>query len=220
MRSWRLLLIITAFVVSIVSCKKEKSNESGVTQPPPAAGGPLPTDTTPTGNTEVGIWKFVNLSGTMANTAEFSQAGVAGKAVNSGSFTSQNNGGTVTFNNSTMTANGITMAVNATTTTQTYLGGVLVDTRQTPLNESLPPQDATSAYTKVGADSLHFADGGFLNALTGGLLPSTPTGCKLKFEGNLMKMTIIFDTVTTQDTLGVQAKIRMHAELLATLQKN
>lgn len=220
MRKYSHLLLFAAFMLAVVSCKKEKSNEDGVRQPPPAVGGPLPGDTTPTGNTEVGNWKFVNLSGTMANTAEFSQAGVAGKAVNSGSFTSQNNGGTVTFNNSTMTANGITMAVNATTTTNIYLNGLLVDTRQTPLNESLPPQNATSAYTKVGTDSLHFADGGFLNALTGGLLPSTPTGCKLKFEGNLMKMTIIFDTITTQDYQGIPAKLRVHAELLATLQKN
>ncbi|MCS3801162.1 hypothetical protein [Niastella sp. OAS944] len=220
MRKFYYLLLFVAFVTTVISCKKEKSNEDGVTQPPPTAGGPIPTDTTPTGNTEVGVWKFVNLTGTMANTAEFSQAGVGGKLENTGSFTSQNNGGTVTFNNSTMTANGITMAVNATTTTKTYLNGVLVDTRQTPLNESFPAQDATSAYTKVGADSLHFADGGFLNALTGGLLPSTPTGCKLKFEGNLMKMTIIFDTVTTQDYQGVPAKIKVHTELVATLQKN
>lgn len=220
MRKFYHLLLFVAFMIAVTSCQKEKSNEDGVTQPPPTAGGPLPSDTTPTGNTEVGNWKFVNLNGTTANSAEFSQAGVAGKIENTGSFTSQNNGGTVTFNNSTMTANGITMAVNATTTTKTYLSGMLVDTRQTPLNESLPPQDATSAYTKVGADSLHFEDGGFLNALTGGLLPSTPTGCKLKFEGNLMKMTIIFDTITTQDYQGIPAKLRVHAQLVATLQKN
>jgi hypothetical protein len=220
MRTWRLLLIITAIVVFITSCKKEKSNEDGITQPPPTVGGPLPSDTTPGANTEVGDWTFISLTGKTESTAEFSQSGMAGKAVNKGSFTSQDNGGTVTFDNSTMTANGITMAINATTTTDIFLNGIPVNSMQTPLNETFPPQDATSAYTKVGADSLHFADGGFLNALTGGLLPNAPTGCKLKFEGDLMKMTVIVDTVVSQDFQGFPAKVRVHAELLATLQKN
>src|ERR1044072_1034359 len=131
MRKFYYFLLFVALMMAVTSCQKETSNEDGVTQPQPPAGGPVPSDTTPTGNTEVGNWKFVNLSGTMSNTAEFSQAGVGAKAVNTGSFTSQHNGGTVTFNNSTMTANGITMAVNANTTTNIYLNGLLVDTRQT-----------------------------------------------------------------------------------------
>jgi hypothetical protein len=212
------LLLFVVFVFVFASCNKEVSNEDAVAPPP--VGGPLPTDTTPAGNTEVGNWKFVNLSGTMVNTAEFSQAGVAGKAVNAGAFTSQNNGGSVTFDNSKMTANQITMSVNSTTKTYIYLSGMLLDSINTPLNETIPPQSATSNYKKVGADSLYFADGGFLNVLTGGLLPNTPTGCKLKFEGNLMKMTVIVDTVTTQDFQGVPAKVHVHAELVATLQKN
>jgi hypothetical protein len=217
MRKFYHLLLFVAFIMAVSSCKKEVSDENGITQP---VGGPLPVDSVPPGTTEVGNWKFISLTGTLQNTAEFSQLGAAGKAVNSGTFTSQNNGGTVAFDNSTMTANGITMAVNATTQTNIYLNGILVNSTQTPFNESLPPQNATSAYTKVGADSLHFADGGFLNALTGGLLPNTPTGCKLTFEGNLMKMTVIIDTVTTQSFQGVPAKVNVHTELVATLQKN
>lgn len=212
MRKLYHILLLVAIVMAAASCQKEVSGSADLTPP---AGGPLPGT-----NTEVGNWKFVNLSGTIANTAEFSQSGGAVKAVSKSIFTSQNNGGTVTFDNSKMTANGITMSVNTSAKTYVYLNGLLLDSIQTPLNETLPPQTTTSNYTKVGADSLHFADGGFLNALTGGLLPNTPTGCKLKFEGNLMKMTVIFDTVTTQDFQGVPAKINVHAELVATLQKN
>jgi hypothetical protein len=220
MRTWRLLLIITAITFYTISCQKDKSDEDGVTPPPGAVGAPLPTDTTPAGNTEVGNWKFISLSGRLGQTAEFSQLGGAAKVVSSGTFTSQNNGGTVTFDNSKMTANQITMSVNTTAKTYIYLSGILIDSMNTPLNETLPPQSATSNYKKVGADSLYFADGGFLNVLTGGLLPATPSGCKLKFEGNLMKMTVVVDTVTTQDFQGVPAKVAIHAELVATLQKN
>jgi hypothetical protein len=35
-----------------------------------------------------------------------------------------------------------------------------------------------------------------------------------------MKMTVIVDTVTTQDFQGVPAKVHVRAELVATLQKN
>ncbi len=139
--------------------------------------------------------------------------------VSSTAFTSQNNGGTITVDNSKMTDSGITMSVNTSANTYVYVNGFLVDSVQTPLNQTLPSQNASSDYTKIGSDSLHFQDGGFLNALTGGLLPATPTGCKLKFEGNLMKMLMIFDTVTTQDIQGVPAKVTVHAELVATLRK-
>ena len=215
MSKWYQLLLLGALVLAAASCQKEVSGD--ITPP---AGGPLPSDTTPPGsNTEVGSWTFVSLTGKIDQTAEFSQSGASVKAVSSSNFTSTNNDGTVTFNNSTMTANAITMAVNTTATTSIYMNGILYDTQQIPLNQTLPSQNASSDYTKIGADSLHFQDGGFLNALTGGLLPDTPTGCKLKFEGNLMKMLMIFHTVTTQDIQGVPAKVTVHAELLATLRK-
>lgn len=215
MRTWRLLFIIVTGLF-ITSCQKEVSTEG----PTPPAGGPLPADSIGSGtNTETGNWKFISLSGTLGTIAESLQFGGAAKMVSSTAFTSQNNGGTITFDNSKMTASGITMSVNTSANTYVYVNGFLVDSVQTPLNQTLPSQNASSDYTKIGADSLHFQDGGFLNALTGGLLPDTPTGCKLKFEGNLMKMLMIFHTVTTQDIQGVPAKVTVHAELLATLRK-
>lgn len=216
MKTWRLLFIIVTGIF-ITSCQKEASSEGAT----PPTGGPLPADSIGSGtNTETGNWKFISLSGTLGTIAESSQFAGAAKMVSSTAFTSQNNGGIVTFDNSKMTAGSITMSINASANTYIYVNGFLVDSMQTPLNQTLPPQNASSDYTKIGADSLHFQDGGFLNALTGGLLPAAPTGCKLKFEGNLMKMLMVFDTVTTQDIQGVPAKVTVHAELLTTLQKD
>src|ERR1044072_6919069 len=143
MGTWRLLLIITAIVVYTTSCQKDKSDEDGVTPPPPVVGAPLPTDSTPAGNTEVGNWKFISLSGKLGQTAEFSQLGGAAKVVSAGTFTSQNNSGTVTFDTSKITASQITMSINPTAKTYIYLNGVLVDSINTPLNEILPAQSAT-----------------------------------------------------------------------------
>lgn len=210
MRKWYPILLFATLIMAVASCQKEVSGD--ITPP---AGGPLPSDT------EVGTWKFVSLTGKIAQTAEFSESGASVKAVSSSNFTSTNNDGTVTFDNSTMTANAITLAVNTTATTSIYINGVLFDTEQTPFNQTLPPQNASSNYTKIGADSLHFQDGGFLNAITGGLLPDIPTGCKLQFEGNnVMKMITVYDTVTTQAFQGIPAKITLRAELVATLRKN
>jgi hypothetical protein len=224
MRKRNFLLLIVAFVCVLAACQKELSNEGGNLP----TGGPLPTDSLPhagdtshnSANAVIGTWKFVNVQGTGSTTTEFSQSGLAIKAITSSSFTSENNGGTITFDSTTMTATGITLAINTTATTGFYTNNVFTDSLQTPLNQSVPPQDATSGYQKAGADSLYFQDGGLLDALTGGLLPSTPSGCKVSFAGNTMKMTIAVDTVTTQTYQGIPARITIHMVLVVTLQKN
>jgi hypothetical protein len=211
-------LLVAAWVFVFVACSKEKSNETGVTP-----GGTNPTDTLPnagdTTKSVVGTWKFISVQSTGNQTAEFSQLGVALKAISNSNFTSQDNGGTVTFDNSTMTATGITLSVHTSPKAYLYQGALLIDSFPLPLDQTVSPQSATSNYTKIGTDSLNFANGGFLDLLTGGLLPNAPTGCKVAFSGNTMKMTIVYDTVTTQDYQGVPAKVTIHQVLVVTLQK-
>ncbi|MBO9198631.1 MULTISPECIES: hypothetical protein [Niastella] len=223
MKSRNFLLLIAVFVFVFVACSKEKSDESGI--PPggtPTDTIPQPGDTTGTnpGNTsEVGTWKFMSVQVTGSQTAEFSQSGIPLKAVNASNFTSENNGGTMTFDSSIMTAVDITFSVNTNTTTYIYQGNTILDSVKTPITQTFPPQSATSDYERVGADSLHFQDSGFLDVLTGGLLPNAPSGCKVSFNGNTMKMTIAYDAVTTQDYQGIPAKITAHEVMVVTLQK-
>lgn len=210
------LLFLIAFVLGLASCQKEIHSDD-ISNP---GGGPTPGDTIPNNpGTEVGNWKFMSLQGTVSQTAEFTQASQSVKAISTSNFTSQNNAGTVTFDSSNMTATGVSMTINTTAKTLVYINGALLDSLQTPLNETLPPQNATSTYKKIGADSLYFQNGGFLDVITGGMLPSAPTGCKLAFSGNTMKMTIVYDTVTTQDYQGIPAKVTIRAVLVATMQK-
>lgn len=216
MRKYFYSLLIATLVLGLASCQKEINGED-ITPP---GGGPVPGDTIPTNtNTEVGVWNFVSVSGTVSQTAELSQAGSSIKGITATSFTSQNNAGTVTFDSVTMTASGVTFNVNTSAKTYVYMNGVLYDSVQTPFNQTVPAQNASSGYKKIGSDSLNFQDGGFLDVLTGGLLPSAPSGCKITFAGNIMKMTIVYDTVTTQDYQGIPAKITIHSVLVATLQK-
>lgn len=220
MRKCYLLLLVIGVIIGLASCQKDVDG-TDITDP---GSGPVPADTIPNNppgnNTEVGTWKFISVRATGSQTAEFSQSGASVKAVTSTDFTSQNNSGTVTFDSSEMTATDVSLTVNTTAKTLVYTNGVLFDSLQTPIAETVPPQSATSAYQKIGADSLHFQDGGFLNVLTGGLLPNAPAGCKVTFEGNdIMRLTIVYDTVTTQDYQGIPAKLTIHTVLVATLQK-
>jgi hypothetical protein len=216
MRKYLYSLLIAAIVLGLASCQKEINGED-ITPP---GGGPVPGDTIPNNtNTEVGAWDFVSVNGTVSQTAELSQTGISIKGITATSFTSRNNAGTVTFDNVTMTASGVTFNVNTSAKTYVYMNGLLYDSVQTPFNQTVPAQNASAGYKKIGADSLYFQDGGFLDVLTGGLLPSAPSGCKITFAGNVMKMTIVYDTVTTQDYQGMPAKITIHSVLVATLQK-
>jgi hypothetical protein len=213
------LLLIIGVIIGIASCQKEVDGD--ITDP---GGGPVPADTIPNNppgnNTEVGTWKFMSVKVTGSQTAEFTQSGAAVKAVMNTDFTTQNNSGTITFDSSKMTATNVTFTVNTSAKTLVYLNGVLYDSVPTPINETVPPQSATSSYQKIGADSLHFQDGGFLNVITGGLLPNAPTGCKVTFIGsNLMRLTITYDTVTTQDYQGIPAKLTIRTVMVVNLQK-
>jgi hypothetical protein len=217
MRKYFYSLFIAVTVLGLASCQKEINGED-ITPP---NDGPVPGDTIPTNNTntEVGVWDFVSVSGTVSQKAELSQTGSSIKGITTTSFTSQNNAGTVTFDSVTMTASGVTFNVNTSAKTYVYMNGTLYDSVQTPFNQTVPAQNASSGYKKIGADSLNFQDGGFLNVLTGGLLPSAPSGCKITFAGNIMKMNIVYDTITTQDYQGIPAKLTIHSVLVATLQK-
>ncbi|WP_205514687.1 hypothetical protein [Longitalea arenae] len=219
MKKYYQLLLIWGVIIGLTSCQKEV-NENDITNP---GSGPVPADTIPNNpgnNTEVGTWKFMSVQATGSQTAEFSEAGVPVKAVTATNFTSEKNSGTITFDSAKMTATNVSLTVITTAKTLIYMAGLLYDSLQVPINETVSPQSATSSYRKIGADSLHFQDGAFLDALTGGLLPNVPTGCKVAFEGtNIMKLTIVFDTVTTQDYQGIPAKLTIRTVLVATLQK-
>ncbi|OQP47516.1 hypothetical protein A4H97_08500 [Niastella yeongjuensis] len=218
-----LLLLVAALVLVFVACSKEKSNETGVppggTTPIDTVPGPIDTTQVSTPGTVVGTWQFISVQSTGSQTAEFSQAGIPLKAVNTSNFTSQNNDGTVTFDSATMTATDISFSVNTNAATYVYQGNTIVDSIKTPINQNFPTQSASSDYKKVGADSLNFVNANFLDVLTGGLLPNPPTGCKVSFNGNMMKMTIVYDAVTTQDYQGVPAKVTIHMVMVVNLQK-
>jgi hypothetical protein len=231
MRKRNFCLLVIAAVAILTSCQKELSNESGVTPgtdstttPPPPVDSttpPPPADSTPTNtNTEVGTWKFISIHGTIAQTTEFSQASIAVKAISNSDYTTENNGGTVTFDGSTMTTNAVTFTINTTANTDIYYNGALFNSVPLPLNTTVPPQTSSATYKKIGTDSLYFPNGGLIDLGSGGVLPAIPSGCKLTFNGNTMTINAVYDDVSNEtNQQGVPQKVTSHAVLVITLQK-
>ena len=221
MRKYHLFLQIITVVVLLISCRKETSNEGGT-----SPGGGTPTDTTGTGgdtsntgNTEVGNWKFISIHATVLQTTEYTQDSNAVKAVTSSDYTTENNSGTISFTGSTMTSNAVAFSINTNAKTYIYVNGTLADSLNFPLTSSIPPQSTSADYTKPGADSLYFQTGGLIDIGSGGALPSIPTGYKLQFNGSTMTMTTVYDDVSNETNQGIPEKVTTHAILVATLQK-
>jgi hypothetical protein len=214
-------LLLVAFIAVLASCQKEVSNESG--NPP---GKDSTTTTTPgdstthkDSTTEVGTWKFVSLHTTYTQTTTYTQSGFSVKGVTSADFVTTNNSGTIKFDGSNMISTGISLSINTTANTDVYVNGVKGSSVPLPIDTSFAPQNDTSGYKKIGADSLYLQSGGFFGLGAGGLIPTNAVGCKLKFNGNTMTMTVIYDNSYTDNSQGFPAQVTSHAVLEATLQK-
>jgi hypothetical protein len=221
MKKYHLFLLLFTAAVVIVSCRKETSNEGG---PNTVPGGGTDTtgaggDTSNTGNTEVGTWKFISLHATVLQTTEYTENLLAVKAVTSSDYTTENNSGTVSFSGSVMTSNAVAFTINTNAKTLIYVNGTLANSLDFPLNTTISPHTTAANYQKIGSDSLYFQSGGLIDIGAGGALPSMPTGYKLQFTGNTMTMTTIYDDVTNDTNQGIPEKVTTHAVLVATLQK-
>jgi hypothetical protein len=118
-----------------------------------------------------------------------------------------------------MATHGIGFSINDNTYTYMYVSGVLLDSVAYPFSTAMQVQDTTAAYQKIGTDSLYFQSGGLISIVSGGTLPATPSGCKLKFSGSTMVMTTTYDGTSTDNSQGFPAQVTTHAVLEATLQK-
>ena len=215
-------LLLAAFIVVLASCQKEVSNESGNH----SGKDSTTTTTTPPGDsthsdstTEVGTWKFISLHTTYTQTTQYSQSTLTVKGVTTADFVTSNNSGTIKFDGSKMISTGISLSINTTANTVVYLNGVQSTSVPTPIDTSFAPQTDTAGYQKIGADSLYLQSGGFFGMGAGGLIPASAVGCKLKFNGNTMTMTVVYDNNYTDNSQGFPANVTSHAVLEATLQK-
>jgi len=203
MQRIRHLFLCSLTVFIFISCKKEKSFEVAT------AGS--------SGDTELGNWKFLWLQASTSSVVEVDDGVDVLKALTVSDYTTEQNGGAIKFDGTNMTATGLTYSINDIAKGYFYDNGVLYDSLELPMTATLPSTNATAGYKKIGTDSLYFASGSLMNPGTGGGTQTLPGGYKLKFMGDTMTMTLIFDQFKSETTAGLTTKTTNHAVSVTTL---
>lgn len=217
MRKITPFLVLSSFLLLLIACQKEQSLETlGAT---PGTGGPGGGGGGgSTNGTEVGTWKFLNAKQVYSQTSEVDMGTGVMKTVSSTDFTTINNSGTIKFDGTTAAVTDVGASVNATMKVSTYLGGSLLNSQNVPLTGDMPATSFDATYKKIGTDSLYFADG-FIEINAGGSGPTSGTGYKLKWDGDKMTLTNVFDESTTEVVMGINTKLVEHTVTVITLQK-
>lgn len=216
MRKLTPFLILSSILLSLISCQKEESIDTlGIT---PGNGGPSGGGGSTSG-TEVATWKYLYTKQVINQTLEADIGMGVMKSISSADFTTINNSGTIKFDGTTAALTDLATSVNATMKVSSSLGGIPGGSQSLPITEDQPASSSTVTYKKIGTDSLYCPNGGLMNFSFAGPDASSATGYKLKWDGDKMTLTEVFDESTTQVVNGISAKVGEHTVTVITLQK-
>lgn len=220
MRKITPLLIVSSILLLSIACQKETSVDTlGAT---PGNGGPGtggPGGGGSTNGTEVGTWKYLYTKQVINQAIEADMGIGLLKSIYSADFTTINNSGTVRFDGTAATLTDLATSVNATMKVTSSLAGTPGGSQSIPLTEDQPASSSTITYKKIGTDSLYCPNGGLMNFSFAGPVATSATGYKLKWDGDKMTLTEVFDESTTEVVNGVSAKLVEHTVTVITLQK-
>jgi hypothetical protein len=195
------LSLFAVLALFVISCKKESSNGNQ------------------TGEIK-GTWNLVNFDVDGTTSSEISSADIGSvKAVFLIDYTSVNNKGTLTIDDANMTSNALAYDVNGTINIKQYYNGLLISDDDSTFNVSVAPTTSTTAYTRVGSDSLYCPNGSFIVDADNNEWASKPAGIKYRFEGNKLIMTITQKGSEVQTQDGVTQQDEMDMKLIATFQQ-
>jgi hypothetical protein len=196
MNTSRLLLLISTLIITFTACQKEKSAE-------------IPENNGNTDGSELGTWNFISLHAITKETIE----APGEKLVTVSDYTTIDNKGTITFQNSKMSANNISFSVNSIAKAYYYANGVLEDSVQAPFAGTIPATSSTSDYEKIGADSIHLKSSTLSVPESGGSTGSGE-GYKLRWEGNRMYMLVNYKGIRQRDVNGhiLDAEVEIKGE--------
>lgn len=184
MNTSRLLLLISTLIITFTACQKEKSAE-------------IPENNGNTDGSELGTWNFISLHAITKETIE----APGEKLVTVSDYTTIDNKGTITFQNSKMSANNISFSANTIAKVYYYENGVLEDSIPVPFAYTAPATSTTYDYEMIGADSIHIKSGSLSLPDAGGNTGSGE-GYRLRWEGNRMIMMVNYKGIIQRDVNG------------------
>ena len=165
-----------------------------------------------------GNWKFLGMHSKTESIVELTDGVDVIKTITVSEYNSKNNTGTLAIDAANMTSTNFGYMVDTTALGFIYDNNVLIDTVTAPFSFMLPPSNAVSPYTTVSADSIYFTGGQFVNM--GGTSPlNTPTGVKLKFQGDKLFMTINLTVTDVQISSGIRQSTKETVKAVMTYQK-
>jgi hypothetical protein len=199
----RTLFLLLAATICFASCQKEIDDTIGGSDNNNGGGN--------NNSSIIGTWDFVGLNAQTRTTSEFDFMGFNSKALAVFNYASTNNTGTISFTDNTMSSNGMAYTVSGDIITYEYEDGVLTDSTTTPTDMDFSVTNSTVRYMRINSDSLYFPDGGLSIETAGGSSPSEPSGLKLHFNGDTLKLTqVIFKDSTSSDN-GINYHIQINA---------
>ena len=149
-------------------------------------------------NDLLGDWSFDSLSAQTQSTSTYDFFGTEEKGVTFSNYTSTNNTGTVTFNDSIVTAVGLSYEVSTSVKTYSYENGVLTDSAELPFTYTLPATNSAAAYELIGSDSIYFPNGSFVSTAGSGTTTSEASGGRININGNMLTLTQFINQDTTE----------------------
>jgi hypothetical protein len=152
LNTFRTLFLLATLSLSLAACQKELSfaedAQNDNDNPEPGGGGQNV-------NLE-GVWRFVGMQGQTGTSIEMSQGGQSTRSEALLNFVAEDPEGTVQFVNNEMVLTDVGYLMSGTTTARTYLNGQLLNSVDQPAAAVTPPTSSSSAYTRIGGDSLRF----------------------------------------------------------------
>lgn len=144
----------------------------------------------------IGTYNFISIDAKTKSIGTIDISGVESKTILFLDYITTNNMGTVAIDDSTMTATGLSYTASDSIRTYTYENDVLIDSAIQPLEFTLPATNSSGKYKLIGADSIYFTEGGLVS-VEGASVNSQPSGGRISFNGDTLKLSqsISIDTI-------------------------
>ncbi|HEX2847843.1 MAG TPA: hypothetical protein VHN59_14940 [Chitinophagaceae bacterium] len=194
--------LLGSVLVLAVSCQKEVDYQN-IGGNNPGTGDPGTGN--PSNNSIIGDWKFKKMAVEVHIYSEVTSGGLTQKIIGDMPLsTSTNETGILKIDAATMTASNIGYLFNSSMTTNMYANGMLVTSNTDPVQVNQAPSNRTTAYTKIGADSL-VAETQLITIDYPGLpsIPDTQHGLKVSWLGDTLVLTERINQQTIDNSLGI-----------------
>lgn len=216
LHTFRTLFLLATLGLGLAACQKEMSfaEDAQDDNNNPGQGGQNV-------NLE-GVWRFVGMQGQTGTSIEMSQGGQSTRSEALLNFVAEDPEGTVQFVNNEMVLTDVGYLMSGTTTARTYLNGQLLNSVDQPAEAVTPPTSSSSAYTRIGGDSLRFDETPVM-VPTGPGMPGSSVdlnaGARLRTSNDTLYLRMLFNENVPLPDPTIPGSMRIFGDMEMALVK-